>query len=344
LGYNAHHAPIESPFGPYVSGGSSAGSGSAVGRRQVPVAIGTDTGGSVRIPACFCGITGYKPTVGTVPNTGCHPLCDSLDSIGALAWGVDDCALIHRVMAGSEAHVAAATVEAPNAQQLRLLVPLPIAYEKLEEPVAAAFRGALDALRAAGVRIEEKEVPLSSSFLDAVGKVFSAEGAVSNAALLADPEQVKSLDSLSRQRLERGNTILAPDYLQAKRTLQSMAIEVDRITSGFDAMITPTVPILPPEFRAIEASEEDRVTATNRVPTFTRLINGLGRCAMTVPCHPASATLPVGLHVACEANADERCFRVSKAVETVLRAAGLGPPPPSCRESITEPSLKKQRT
>lgn len=302
-----------------------------MGLGQVPLAVGTDTGGSIRIPSAFCGITGFKPTVGVVPGDGCHPLCQSFDSIGPMGRCVEDCAVAFRIMAGSSIEAAGLPLEALSMASLHLLVPLPWSWDRLDPPVEASFRAALAAIREAGGRVEEVPLPsLDAEWMDAFATVFSVEGAFSNAALLADPEEVGSLEEVTRCRLQRGQSVTGVSFLSEQRKLRAGAAEVDGLTRGYDAMLMPTCPIIPPLLADLH-NEERIAHYSGACPRLTRLVNGLGRCAASLPCHlPAQGgdkdVAPVGLMVVGEALADEHCLRVARSVEKVLKAAGLGAP------------------
>lgn len=352
VGHNPHHAAVLSPTG-RAPGGSSSGSAAAVARGQVPVALGSDTGGSVRIPAALCGITGFKPSFGLVPTSGCWPLAPrSLDTIGPLAHCVDDCAEVFRVLAGCPGLDPTAPLSPPRVDALRLLVPLPVAWDALDAPVAAAFSASIAALRAAGAVVVEANVPLQVSHLEALRVIISYEAATANADLLSDATMRAGLDGPTRGRLEFGEGVSAAQYSSAKMEQQEAVALVDMHTRGYDAMLMPTCPIVPPTVHDLQ-SDEALNRALVEVCRFTRFVNLLGRCAISLPCHLAAPNgaeqLPVGLMLVGDVGKDEHCLGIAKAVETVLRSEGLGEPlrkspagAPSTRMEVAAPPARKR--
>lgn len=344
LGYNPHYETPLSPFG-RLPGGSSGGSGAAVAAGQVWAAIGTDTGGSIRIPSAWCGVTGFKPTWGQVPLDGCQALAESLDSAGPLANCVADCAVVHRVLAGSADPLA--PLPHREAQELRLLAPTEC-LQDLDAEVAGAFEAAVAALRAAGARVERASVKLLPRVGELTGIVLAAEAASTHAKLLADSERASGLDGAVKRRLGGGMEVGAVEYLCGRKELKECQAAISRTTSRFDAMIMPTVPTLPAQLADVAASVEAALAASKPCSRITRLANGLRRCAVSLPCHgppPAvsgeaasggeqgagastaagtATVLPVGLMVMGETDGDEVCLGVAATIEEVLRRAGLG--------------------
>jgi len=362
LGYNPHYETPLSPFGKdgngRVPGGSSGGSGVAVALGLVPCAVGTDTAGSIRIPAAWCGVTGFKPTVGKVPGGGCQVLSQSFDSIGPLANCVEDCAILHRVMAGSAEPLD--PLAPPHPTSLRLLIPI-TGRGEVETVVTRNFEGALDVLEAAGAKLERRMLPALAAAIGPFQTVVNAEAAATHADLLADTKQAATLDSAVRERLEEGLKVSAVAYLHARAQLRKLCTVFDQATAGFDAVLIPTVPFLPPKLANIVSNYEARVEGMKRVARLTRAVNALDRCAVSLPCHPpplggalpnATDHLPVGLMVIGESGGDEACLAVAAAVESVLRGAGLGVWRPVARPQSTsrappatveEPTAKRLR-
>lgn len=333
LGHNPHYPAAASPFGGRAAGGSSTGCGVAVGLGQVPVAIGTDTAGSVRIPSAFCGVTGFKPSFGLLSSGGCHPVAGhSLDTIGPLATCVDDCAVVLRVMAGLLD--SAPPLQPPPASSLRLLVPVPLAWERLEGPVESAFRGALAALQEAGAAVRELPVPqlgavhsYLAELASAMKPIMLSEAAAANSQVLDDEARQGMLEPVTRGLLNSGRGFTAVQYLAAQNTRRRLRSVVDPCTRGFDAVLMPTVPIVPPRLEELK-TDADIEKANLECMRLTRFANLLGRPAASLPCHAVAAseaeTIPVGLMVMGEAGGDDTCLRVALAVQGVLHAAGLG--------------------
>ena len=295
-----------------IPGGSSSGAAVSVADGMALGALGTDTGGSCRIPAAFCGVTGYKPTARRVPIAGVLPLAPSLDSVGPLAPSVGCCAILDAVLAGE----MPAPPAAAELVGLRLAVPEALLTDGVEPAVAAAFERALAALAAAGARI----VPLAVPEFDAVfaangmGGLTAAESFAWHRALLA--EHAEGYDPRIRTRIERGGRIGAADYLDLLATRARLIAAFDRRTAGFDALVLPTSPILPARIAALDDERE-----YNRVNLLTlrhtTLFNFLDRCAISLPCHRAGEP-PVGLMLAGETMGDARLFAIAAAVEAAI--------------------------
>jgi aspartyl-tRNA(Asn)/glutamyl-tRNA(Gln) amidotransferase subunit A len=294
-------------------GGSSSGAGVTVGLGQVAVSIGTDTGGSVRIPAACCGIVGFKPTQRRITREGAVPLAFSLDSIGPLATTVEDCALLDAVMADGPT----APMPPLSAKGLRLGVVRDFVFDDVDDKVAADFERALGELSAAGVRIEEIAFP---SFNDV--PAIEAKGALVNAEAWAVHEDRGWLNHREQYdpnvlfRLEVGGKMSAADYLKARWRLDALAAEANRLSEGFDALVWPTCAIVAPKMAGLEDPK-----AFGRANTLllrnARMVNLFDRCAVTLPMHKPG-TLPTGLMLIGETMGDERLLAVARAVEPVV--------------------------
>eukprot|EP00933_Yihiella_yeosuensis_P027775 TRINITY_DN21636_c3_g1_i2.p1 TRINITY_DN21636_c3_g1~~TRINITY_DN21636_c3_g1_i2.p1 ORF type:complete len:631 (+),score=105.75 TRINITY_DN21636_c3_g1_i2:93-1985(+) len=336
-GHNPHYSitPL-SPFGRAecgldgrLPGGSSSGSGVCVADGIVPVAIGTDTGGSIRIPAAWCGICGFKPSFGRVPTEGCYPLgAASLDSIGPLANNIADCGLVFRVLAGlpvlPPGQISRRTVEL---SKMKFLVP-GWCLQNLDSAVDISFTAALEVLKAAGAELQYVHLAEIFEELGALMKTtFTSEMAASNFDLLHDLERMRIMDPIVRERLLEGADVKASEYLRAQKRREVLCREFDEITKAFDAVLMPSVAVLPPKLSEAVSSIDSLREAAGACNRFTRLANILGRCAASLPCHTSTApVMPVGLMVMGEAGGDERCLEVSGAIEAALRSAGLGRP------------------
>jgi aspartyl-tRNA(Asn)/glutamyl-tRNA(Gln) amidotransferase subunit A len=324
LGINPHFGTPRAPWertaaGGRIPGGSSSGAAVSVADGMALGAIGTDTGGSCRIPAAFCGITGYKPTARRVPIAGVLPLAPSLDSVGPLAASVACCAILDAVLAGEE---PAPPVAAPLAG-LRLAVPESLLAEGLAPEVAAAFTRALSRLEREGARLTRLAVPEFDQVFaaTAAGGLTAPESFAWHRALLAEKSAL--YDPAIRARIERGAGMSAADYLDVLAARRRLIAAFDRRTDGFDAMVLPTAPILPARIADLVTRQE-----YNRVNMLTlrhtTLANFLDRCAISLPCH-APGEPPVGLMLMGETMGDRRLLAIAAGVEAAL-AADTGRP------------------
>jgi aspartyl-tRNA(Asn)/glutamyl-tRNA(Gln) amidotransferase subunit A len=317
LGLNAH---FDTPRNPWdratgrIPGGSSSGAAVSITDGMAAFAIGTDTGGSVRIPAALCGITGFKPTARRVPTAGAFPLSSSLDSVGPLAPTVACCALVDAVMRGVEP-----TVPQPlPLTGLRFGVPQSYVLDGLDKDVSAAFSAALGKLSRAGARIVDVKFDSLTRIpqLSPHGGVLAAEAYAVHRKLLESKGDL--YDARVRTRILRGANLSAADYVDLVAARHAMIAEADAVTAPFDAMLLPTVAIVAPPIAALDADEKLYGDTNLLVLRNTTVGNYLDRCALSVPCH-ASGSAPVGLMVMGETMGDDRLLAVGLAVEAVLR-------------------------
>ncbi|MBV9971507.1 MAG: amidase [Xanthobacteraceae bacterium] len=315
LGINPHY---DTPRNPYdratgrLPGGSSSGAAVSVTDGMAIVALGTDTGGSCRIPAALCGIVGYKPTAKRIPLAGVLPLSFSLDSVGPLAPTVACCAAIDAVMAGEPGE----EITPFPLRGLRLAAPHAVVLDDLDDHVSRRYEAALSALRAAGAVI--CDIPLGElkeiATLNARGGFAASEAYAWHRRLIEAKGAL--YDPRVLMRIVRGRDIDAADYIDLVRGRADLIRRVAAVTRDFDALVMPTVPITAPPLAELEA--EDRYRKVNllllRNPTVA---NMLDRCAISVPCHlPGEA--PVGLTLVGEHGGDRRLFEIAAAVETAV--------------------------
>ena len=276
-----------------VPGGSSSGSGVAVAAGLAPVAIGTDTGGSVRIPSAMNGLTGLKPTFGRVSLEGVIPLSRSLDSVGPMARSARDVALVYAHIRRGDAQAAprpsergiGAAVRPPHALRIACMAPSQYPW-----PVDAAMTRAIDAaaatLRALGARVETVELPVDFGALaQHLGIIISAEAYREHGDYIDDPELPFS--RMARERVLGGRAITAVQYLRSleerSRTVQRFREALD----GYDLLLTPTVPFGAPPVGAVDES-------ITPMSVFTRPVNYLEGCAITLPCGFDDDGMPLG--------------------------------------------------
>ncbi|MDO8418895.1 MAG: amidase family protein, partial [Rubrivivax sp.] len=280
-------------------------------------AIGTDTGGSVRIPAALCGLTGFKPTARRVPTTGAIPLSTTLDSVGPLAHSVACCAWLDAVLAGETPPMLRATPLAG----LSLALPRTLVCDGIDATVAGAFAAACSALSAAGVRIVEIDVPefAELAHIHRGGGFAAAEAWAWHAPLLAAHEA--GYDPRVAVRIRRGAGVTAADYLELLDARRRWIVGVaQRLADAHaDAMVMPTVPVVAPPIALLQGSDEAYGSTNLLVLRNPTLVNFLDGCALSLPCH-APGGAPVGLMLAAPAGCDARLLSLGAAVEAVLRA------------------------
>jgi aspartyl-tRNA(Asn)/glutamyl-tRNA(Gln) amidotransferase subunit A len=316
LGINPHYGTPRSPWdraSARIPGGSSSGTAVAVADGMAAAGLGTDTGGSCRIPAAFCGVVGFKPTARRVPIDGVLPLAPSLDSIGPLGPSVACCATIDAVLAGD---LPSPLTPAPVAG-LRLGVPANLVLDGMDATVGAAFDGILATLSRAGARIERIPCPEFDEILavNAKGGFAASEAYAWHRPVLATKAAV--YDPRIRMRIERGGSMTAADYLDVVHARARLISSFDAQTRDYDSVVMPTVPIVPPRVADLQdESEYNRVNLL--ILRNTALGNFLDRCAISLPCHrPGEA--PVGLMLMGETMGDARLFRIAAGVEALLR-------------------------
>jgi len=315
LGINPHYGTPRSPWdraAGRIPGGSSSGTAVSVSDGMAAAGLGTDTGGSCRIPAAFCGIVGYKPTARRVPIAGVLPLAPSLDSVGPLAPSVACCAVIDAILAGETPTLPAPT----SLNGLRLALPTNFVLDGMDTTVSASFDRALESLSKNGARItrihlaEFDEVPM----VNAKGGFAASEAYAWHRALLA--EKGAGYDPRIRVRIERGERMTAVDYVELLAARRRLIASFDVRTREFDALIMPTVPIVAP--RIADLDDEREYNQTNMlILRNTAFGNFFDRCSISIPCHRAGEA-PVGLMLVGETMGDAKLFSIAAATEAVL--------------------------
>jgi aspartyl-tRNA(Asn)/glutamyl-tRNA(Gln) amidotransferase subunit A len=279
-------------------GGSSSGSGVAVAAALAPAAIGSDTGGSVRIPAGLCGIVGLKTTVGRVSNYGVLMLSDTLDTLGPMTRDVEDAALLFSAMHGPDPADLQTLAHPPidvmaglktGVAGLRLAVLPDEELGEVDSEVARAFASALDLFRNLGARIDRLKLPAAYGPLaDLTGKIIAAEGYELHRNWI-DRDDLP-FDADVRGRMRGGKAALAADYVRLTADRRKLCREVDRLLSDFDGLVMPTTPL-----PAIPLTEIDQSKAP--MSRLTRPINLLDLCALALPCGFTKEGLPISLQV-----------------------------------------------
>ncbi|MEM7652373.1 MAG: amidase [Pseudomonadota bacterium] len=321
LGINPHYG---TPLNPYdraqgrVPGGSSSGAGVSVADKMAMVGIGSDTGGSIRIPSSLCGVTGFKPTAGRHSMDGVFPLCPTLDTIGPLANSLTCCHIVDSVLAGQEVKPL---IPLP-VQQMRFLVPTTLVLDGLDEAVASAFQNALSRLSDAGAHIEERTFPAFNAVVEAsaAGGFAGAESYAVHRTRLATHQH--EYDPRVVVRIMRGRNMDAADYFDLLAAEKRIRAEADAATGAFDAVLMPSTARIAPTVSSV-AEDDAFFEANAAMLRNTSLGNFLKRCGASIPMHQPG-TAPAGLMVMGETNGDAHTLAVAAGVEAVLRAAGLG--------------------
>jgi aspartyl-tRNA(Asn)/glutamyl-tRNA(Gln) amidotransferase subunit A len=313
VGFNPHYGTPGNPADrKRVPGGSSAGAAVSVADRMAVAALGTDTGGSVRIPAAVCGIVGFKPTARRVPIDGVVPLSTSLDSIGPLANSVECCAIVDAVFAAEPIVVP----EPVPLAGLRFGVPRQFVMDELDPVVETAFERACRALVAKGVAVEHVDLPQLNELpaINAKGGFAASEAFAWHQKLIA--RRGKDYDQLVYPRIMRGKEMSAADYIDLLAARADLIKRVSAITANYDAVIMPTCAVTAPTLD--EVSTPEGFTKKNMLLLRNTTVgNFLDRCAVSLPCH-AAGELPVGFMLMGEAMADKRVLGMARSVAPVV--------------------------
>ena len=315
LGTPANPATATLDAAPRIPGGSTSGGGVSVASGAAFAALGSDTGGSIRIPAALQGLVGFKNTSRLTSTAGAVPLSPTLDTACAITRSVSDAVLLHEVLADRTV-----TLQHRPAASLRLAVPSTTMLDGLEPAVAAAFERALATLRRAGARIDDIALDELAELrsLNALGGLPAAEAWTWHRDRLARDEA--RYDPRVVSRIRRGATLTAADHLELIDARRDWIARVERRLSPYDALLSPTVPVVAPSIASLAA--DDAFFAMNalllRNPS---VINFLDGCALSLPCH-APGELPMGLMVWGPALADDTVLDTSLAIERALAGAG----------------------
>jgi len=293
-----------------VPGGSSSGAAIAVADGMCEIAIGTDTGGSTRIPAALCGITGFKPSKHRVPTDGAFPLSFTLDSVGPMAKSVADCAASDAIMAGEDAWPL------EPAQHIRIGIAQGLPLQDLDETVAARFASVVKQIDKAGIRLNDEHFP----FLDEMVHVNRNGNMIPPEAWALHRDRIKrrgaDIDPNVRARIERAGNLSAGDYIEMAQARLGLVRRMDAQLAECDVIAMPTTPIVAPTVAEV-AAPEAFVAANMRLLRNTAMINFFDLCAISLPL-PREGGLPVGLMLIARNGQDRRLFRVAAAVERLM--------------------------
>ena len=318
---NPHFGAIRNPWdGERIPGGSSGGSAAAVAAGLVPLATGTDTGGSIRIPASFCGVVGLKPTYERVSRKGVMPLGLTLDHAGVLTGTVRDAAIaFHPIARHSSGYVPATHTDLRG---MRIGVPENFFVERIAPDVMQSFRAAVQTAAALGAHVTEVRLP-DVEALNLVGRIVQLAEVSALLARAAGRRTEIGRDVLVL--LEQGRVIPATDYLNAQRIRSVLSREFSRIWKHLDCLITPATPMTAPRIGemtvAFGSIAEDVRTAATRL---TRPFNVLGWPALALPCGFSDAGLPIGLQLVAPPQQEDSLFQAGAALEDAFGIAGRG--------------------
>lgn len=326
VGINHDHGTPHNPWHrtPHAPGGSSSGSAVAVAAGLVPMALGTDTGGSVRMPAALCGIVGLKTTVGRISRTGVYPLSWSLDSVGPLTRSVEDAALVYHVLQGADSRDQTTTGVAPHdvlqglkdgVKNLRIAFGETLFFDGVEPEIDAAVREAGRVLRSLGAHVDSIAVPEAAEVWSEEKRPLwiAAEACVANGNLL--DRHFDALDPLVARRMIQGRSLSAVDYGALLRRVATLRERVLWTLRDVDALLAPTVMIAARPLTDIDASIDTYIDFNTRYMRNCGVGNVLNLCAVSVPCGVTSGGLPIGLMIYAKPFAEDVALRVAYAYE-----------------------------
>lgn len=312
VGANPHYGTPANPADrTRVPGGSSSGAAVSLADEMCEIAIGTDTGGSTRIPAALCGVVGYKPTKRRIPTGGAFPLSSTLDSIGPLARSVEACAKADSILAGEQSW----DLEPAPLAGLRLGIPLGLPLEELDDIVAAAFEAALKGLGRAGAALTDMEF----SLFDDMGQVQSPATIATVEAYQIHRERIAAkgaeYDPIVRSRIETGSAVSAADYREMLERRSELVGAMDQRLAQVDALILPTTPIVAPTIA--EVSNPKGFNKANRLLLRnTAIANFFDLCSISLPIAGAGE-LPTGLMLFARSGHDRRLFEIAAGIENL---------------------------
>ena len=305
-GHNSHYGPVHNPFAlDRITGGSSSGSGAAVAARLTFAALGSDTGGSIRMPAHFCGVTGLKTTVGRVSRAGAMPLSQSLDTVGPLARSAEDCAVLLGLMAGADPEdptavagplpdFVAATIG--SIKGLTIGVPAAFYVDDLDAEVAGVLDATIAVLKREGANVVQVELPDQRQLTAACQLVLAVEAAAFHKRWMIERPQDYGPQVL--MRLQNGLAIPGVSYLEAMRWRGPALAAHNAAVARVDAVIAPVAPVAAPTIAESDVGNSpDAEAVIQRLTRFTRPINYLGLPSLAILSGFTRAGLPVGMQL-----------------------------------------------
>lgn len=320
VGINPHYGTPRSVWGRTadgggrVPGGSSSGAAVSVADGMCVAALGTDTGGSVRIPAAFNGLTGFKPTAIRVPVLGGIPLSVTHDSVGPLAQSVACCVALDTVLSGERN----ASTPRVDLRGVKFLKPQALLWRELDPEVASATLAAIETLRHAGAEVIEAPLPPLDALFARTGSLLAAE------ALDWHSNNINvdgvGYDPRVWQRMQLGRDVTRGQYSAALAYRRFWIDEMNMALAGFDAVVCPTIACIAPEIAPLVADDDLFFKTNARILRNTSWVNFMDGCALTMPCH-AQGTAPVGLQLVGRHGSDHALLALAAAVEATLGMA-----------------------
>lgn len=301
-----------------IPGGSSSGAAVSVALGIVAAALGSDTAGSIRVPAALCGVTGFKSTQSRVPLQGAFPLSHTLDTVCAMAPTVADCLTVDGVISGAPLPVHRRTLAG-----VRLVLPGTVVLDALEPAVASAFSRALSVLSAAGAQVVEEPLPELAEIaaINAPGGLSAVEAWATHRADMQARRE--AFDPRVAARIALGEPVSAADYLRILQRRRDWIARMQVRLAPVDALVCPTVPITAPAIEPLLASDEAFFRTNGLLLRNTIVANFLDGCAFSLPCQ-APGELPVGLMLVAPGGADARLAEVALAAEAALAGTAAG--------------------
>jgi aspartyl-tRNA(Asn)/glutamyl-tRNA(Gln) amidotransferase subunit A len=316
LGLNPHYGTPRNPWQrdhAHIPGGSSSGAAISVTDGMAHAGLGTDTGGSCRIPAAFTGLVGFKPTARRVPRDGSIPLSTTLDSIGPLARSVHCCAIVDAVLADE----ALTDLSEGSVAGRRFAVPRTFVLEDMENEVSRHFQRSLSRLSAAGARVEEIDLPELAEIpaINAKGGFSAAESYAWHQRLIES--SASAYDPRVLTRIQKGALQTATDYIELLAARRTFIDAVEKRTAQFDALLMPTTPIVAPRIASLQ-SDANFFRVNGLALRNPAVINLLDGCAISIPNHQEGEP-PTGLMLCCRGGQDRQLLRAAAAAEPVVR-------------------------
>jgi aspartyl-tRNA(Asn)/glutamyl-tRNA(Gln) amidotransferase subunit A len=323
-GHNPHYGAVHNPWNvDHITGGSSSGSGSAVAARLTFAALGSDTGGSIRMPAHFCGVTGLKTTVGRISRAGAMPLSQSLDTVGPLARTVEDCALLLGLMAGSDPNDPTAIggavpdyVAATRGSLQGLTIGVPTAFyvDDLDADTARILDETVATLKREGVQVVTVELPDQRQLTAACQLVLATEAAAFHKRWMIERPQDYGPQVL--MRLQNGLAISGVSYLEAMRWRGPALAAYLAATAAVDIVLAPVAPVAAPTIAESDVGNSpDAEAVIQRLTRFTRPVNYLGLPSLAIPAGFTGTGLPVGMQLIGRPFDEARLLRAGAAFQ-----------------------------
>lgn len=320
LGINPHYGTPRNPAsqdGHRLPGGSSSGAGVAVAAGLAPVAIGTDTGGSVRIPAAFNGVVGYKASRGRYSMRGVYPLAKSLDSLGPLTRTVQDAMWVDAAMRGK----ATADVARAPLSGLSLVVPETVFFDGIEEGVAAAFEQAVERLARAGASVRRQAFPIFAELFDLIrqkGALVTAEAFALHKARLEGADAA-GMDPRVVVRTKLGENISMPDYIAIIEARERMTAAFPGMVGRHELLVSPTLPHVAAKVAPLIDDDEAFFAMNAKTLRNTQIGNFFDLCGVSIPCGTGEAGMPVGLLLSGLHGTDDHLLGVAMGAEEIVR-------------------------